>query len=464
MVRRSRKLVVMVVVLTLVLSLWAPVTLADGNGKNMPPGQLKKMANGVFLKDISGHWAEEYISRMNCKKVIAGYDDRTFKPEKPVTRLEALVLALRIAGLEDQTKGLTNLPSSFKHNKQVGAWAVGYIVLGIQKGILTADDIWNFRANQPAKRYEVAVFVIRALGLTKEAEAKAGASLSFKDADSIPGWARGYVALAVEKQLLSGNPDGMFQPMKPMKRAEIAVILAKVDGIEDNELDERQVEGTIKAVTTGTTPSITVTKESNTEVVVSLEPNGLIFREHHRVGLDKLVVGDEVEILLNEAGKGILVEASKSSAQEPTKTEYEGVIKALSGSVITLTTEDNKEVAFAVYADTTIKLDDKSAGFTDLEVGQKVEAEVIDGKLVKIEATTPEQDSEVEGQIVALTAGPPSVVALVTNQVVTSYTLLTNARIVIDDQIKAFTDLKIGDAAELTLQDGKVLLVEVDRD
>jgi len=167
---------------------------------------------------------------------------------------------------------------------------------------------------------------------------------------------------------------------------------------------------------------------------------------------------------LNEAGKGILVEASKSSAQEPTKTEYEGVIKALSGSVITLTTEDNKEVAFAVYADTTIKLDDKSAGFTDLEVGQKVEAEVIDGKLVKIEATTPEQDSEVEGQIVALTAGPPSVVALVTNQVVTSYTLLTNARIVIDDQIKAFTDLKIGDAAELTLQDGKVLLVEVDRD
>lgn len=45
-------------------------------------------------------WAEEYIGKMQSKEVIKGYGDGTFRPNAPVSRLEAIVMAVRLMELE----------------------------------------------------------------------------------------------------------------------------------------------------------------------------------------------------------------------------------------------------------------------------------------------------------------------------------------------------------------------------
>lgn len=465
MVKWGKKFVIGFLVLALVMTVCTPAAFA-GKDKKVPPGQMKKVVAAYkhYLRDISGHWAEKYISHLNCKKLFVGYEDQTFKPEKPITHMEALALALRIAGMESESKKRTILPRGFKYGHEVGIWAIGYLALGIEKGILDEDNLWSFRPNQPAKRYEVAVYVIRALGLTEEAEAMADADLDFRDAKQIPKWARGYVALAVEKGLLSGNPNGMFQPLKPMKRAEMAVLLAKVDALEENDLDQGEVTGTIKAVAIDDVSAITVTRNNKTEITIDLVPNVLVFRDNKRAELDDLEPGDRVTIILNDEGDGILVEATEPEDDDEQATvEYEGVIKSINGTVITLLADDNDEVDLTVYANTVIKVDGVTAVLADLKAGQEAEIIVINGKVVRIEATTPEEDSEVEGEIAGLVAGPPQTITLKAGETTTTYTLLSSARIIIDDQLAAFADLRVGDEAVLSLRDGKVRLIEVER-
>jgi len=46
-------------------------------------------------------WASEAIESMASEKIILGYEDGTFRPEKTVSKLESLVLAARVLGVND---------------------------------------------------------------------------------------------------------------------------------------------------------------------------------------------------------------------------------------------------------------------------------------------------------------------------------------------------------------------------
>ena len=45
-------------------------------------------AEEMKFNDIEGHWAEESIQRIMNKRIISGYPDGSFKPDKSVTRAE----------------------------------------------------------------------------------------------------------------------------------------------------------------------------------------------------------------------------------------------------------------------------------------------------------------------------------------------------------------------------------------
>jgi len=67
-------------------------------------------------------------------------------------------------------------------------------------------------------------------------------ALTFADADQIT-WSAGFVAMAVEKGIIVGNPDNTFAPVDNVTRAEmftmIAKCLAKV--AEENAIEEEVV-------------------------------------------------------------------------------------------------------------------------------------------------------------------------------------------------------------------------------
>jgi len=49
----------------------------------------------AMLKDIKGHWAENYIKAGKVLGIAWGYPDGRFQPEKSATRAEALVFTMR---------------------------------------------------------------------------------------------------------------------------------------------------------------------------------------------------------------------------------------------------------------------------------------------------------------------------------------------------------------------------------
>jgi serine protease AprX len=78
-----------------------------------------------------------------------------------------------------------------------------------------------FRPDDVADRLTTAVVLVRAAGLRGEAEARAGALLTVADAGAIPSGLRGYVAVALERGLLTAE-GGAFRPQGMLTRLELA--------------------------------------------------------------------------------------------------------------------------------------------------------------------------------------------------------------------------------------------------
>ena len=79
----------------------------------------------------------------------------------------------------------------------------------------------KFRPDDFATRLEAAVALVRAAGLQAQAEATTSLPPSVKDAQTIPTALRGYVAVALEKGLLTAE-DGQFQAQSAITRAQLA--------------------------------------------------------------------------------------------------------------------------------------------------------------------------------------------------------------------------------------------------
>ncbi|MGB9809425.1 MAG: S-layer homology domain-containing protein, partial [Caldanaerobacter sp.] len=140
-----------ILVFTMVVSLIFPVF---GFAKVQP---------SFSFDDIKEYqWAIKAVEKMHAKGVIKGVGDKKFAPSKPVTHLEALALILRTLGYEGKT---ATLPKEYKGN--IPSWGKDFIGLAYEKGLLTTEDLKTFNPNKDAKRYEIAKYLIRALGLEK---------------------------------------------------------------------------------------------------------------------------------------------------------------------------------------------------------------------------------------------------------------------------------------------------------
>ncbi|WP_414705240.1 S-layer homology domain-containing protein [Pseudobacteroides sp.] len=102
-------------------------------------------------------------------------------------------------------------------------WAKEYINDLISKGIISGYADGTIKPDQNISRAELAVVIIKALGLKPSADAK----LDFTDAKSIPSWALSYIALAKEKGIIQGNADKTFLPNKECSRQEALTMIMR---------------------------------------------------------------------------------------------------------------------------------------------------------------------------------------------------------------------------------------------
>ncbi|MEL4105718.1 S-layer homology domain-containing protein [Oscillospiraceae bacterium WX1] len=105
---------------------------------------------GGFSDVKQTDWFYPYVSGLTEQKVVSGYPDGTFQPNRTVSSGEALKLILRAAGFDEQPG-------------DASSWASGYLQLALSKGIVDSGEISDL--NAPITRLEVAKITARALGL-----------------------------------------------------------------------------------------------------------------------------------------------------------------------------------------------------------------------------------------------------------------------------------------------------------
>lgn len=228
--------------------------------------RTKELENGrvqleLEFDDIQeAEWAAGYITKMQSKQVLRGFEDGTFRPNQPVTRVEAIVTAVRLMGLESEAKSKSmDTQLHFKDADQLDKrypWAKGYVIVALERGLFDATED-KIIPDKPASRVWVSSLLVKSLSLQEEALRQMTKIPEFNDAKAIPAGAVGYVNVAVSQGIVSGYPDGTFKPNKNVTRAEMAALLDRTnDGLLQNQ-GAMSISGVVKEIqfSTGVTDS-----------------------------------------------------------------------------------------------------------------------------------------------------------------------------------------------------------------
>jgi len=180
--------------------------------------------------------------------------------------------------------------------------------IGFQRGLIAAYGDNTFRPKQTITRADLAVFMVRALGLESEAFRKANDSLQVADARDIPAEVRGSVVLAIERKIVPPLGDNTFRPTRMANRGEAIFALNVL-----MEVMERYdfVTATLRE-TRGGPPPVVVVEGADRQIrshrvaVVSA-----IYRNDAPVLLLQLRPGDQLKMLRpTDAGEVMYIEAT----------------------------------------------------------------------------------------------------------------------------------------------------------
>ena len=127
-------------------------------------------------------------------------------------------------------------------------WAEDYVRNLASRNIIFGDDDSMFRPDAGITRQEIAVMLVRGLGLEEEAAKYAQNDNGFNDNHNIADWAMGAVNLLVDMGIYTGYDDGEFKPEKIILRQELIAVLMRYadntkNGLVNDYVDSHEIHG-----------------------------------------------------------------------------------------------------------------------------------------------------------------------------------------------------------------------------
>lgn len=297
------------------------VSLATGGGAAVLSSPIEVNAESLasaaspFTDVNAGHWAEKHIAKLYLQGVIDGYKNAadgtsTFKPEKSVSQQEAVLMALRFAGLVDQADDDAIIV--FDEKFVVSEFFKAYIELAFTEGLLdreeeyalAAADAENGWGTKPASREWVTKLIIRAIGQKSAADQLQNAESHFADAADIDTRYKGYVNAAVQLGLVKGMTETTFAPDKAVTRASLATLLSRAQSSFPMEY-----EGQVSGVVSNLTDSSLTLYSDEQETTYTLDAGTLYFHYNSEkpVTKDQLLEFGDATVIAKD-GKTLYVE------------------------------------------------------------------------------------------------------------------------------------------------------------
>ena len=180
-------------------------------------GTVTAYADSPFSDLKSSNWAYESVNAMKTKGIIQGFPDGSFKPDKEVTYGEFIKMIV-------SSMGYANL-----HASEAGKhWAYPYYKKAVDLKLFMGSELDSdkYQMDREIPREMMAYMVANALG-DIDIESKY-ATYKEKITDVEDGNEFMYPIVKVYcTGILTGYPDGTFQPKESLTRAETAVSLGR---------------------------------------------------------------------------------------------------------------------------------------------------------------------------------------------------------------------------------------------
>ncbi len=174
--------------------------------------------NSEIFSDLENAlWAKEAIEYLSANKIINGYGNGIFAPNKNITREELAKIIVISKNLP-----LSNNKSIFTDSES-GKWYDPYLSTAYENDIIKGYPDGSFGVGKNITRQDLAVMVYRAF--YGEKENSEYESILYNDSDSIADYAKEAVSFLSGEKILNGRGDNLFMPNDNATRAEAAKVV-----------------------------------------------------------------------------------------------------------------------------------------------------------------------------------------------------------------------------------------------
>lgn len=351
------------------------------------------------FKDVSEEgsfgWAYEYVEDMAAKGLISGYEDGTFKPEKPVSRLEAFALFARLMGSNNEINEEVLEAATEKYKDVLKGYELSYaegdVAFMMSRGVLAEDELDTYfegnKKSEAMPRHEAAVLITKAMLAEEVATSEVLIDLEYTDTKDIPNSAKQYVYYVSEKGIINGMGDGTFAPNAGVRRSEVAVMMSKTIScvnyhfeaatLEDFDTDRNNV------------------KITDYEEEIGYNENTKFLESCEAATEDDMEKGQRVVMTYSEDDTGVhlaFVDILVSEVDSSVLGIFRNYKSA--GGELMITIEDpdtNKTAQYECRTSASVILNDESVNINALRSGDYVKLNISGGKVIEIIAMEKKQ-------------------------------------------------------------------------
>ena len=435
-----------------------------------PSGAQKAEAATPFPDVRVGHWAEKHINRLYLQGLITGYGDGTYQPARPVSREEAVLIALRFLGKAEDVQDIeVNFPSDFQVNgyfqKYVNEAFIAGLLSSTEEFALARSEPGRHWGSSPATREWLARLLIRTIGLEAEAKAASGVTGFADHADIDPQYA-GYVQVAAEKGLIRGVTPTEFRPKAVVDRATIATLFSRAQAIFPVAFSG-QTAGIIMEIAPD---RLTVLHADGTSTEYELAPDTLYYLADTETAASysDLVRYGSVTVISRDGRKADFVELTDD---EPRLTIVEGTILAIdetarrisllvSGAAQEFAYDPQRPPQITDLEDQTLQI---GALKKDMPVRASVETLRTPGTVISIQVLQSTVNKTDKGTIVSVNTADRSVTVRLADGKQESRKLREGATIRMNRLLLELEELQAGDEITYRVADGLIEEIQVDR-
>ncbi|MBZ4688292.1 MAG: S-layer protein [Clostridiales bacterium] len=311
--------------------------------------------------------------------IIAGSDLRD-KPREPALRYEVAVLALRAMGLSQEAERLTGSDLTYTDTNEIPQWALGYVALASEKGIMGGNGDGTFAPMKEVSREEVAVILSRVddrLNLKRNNVLKgevygmsaASNAVLIKDATgnviTCPVADNAYIYRSgkLDSYLNLASGDKLEIVKNNAGKAEYIEVVSD----EEFTYDTFKVEGEIEDIIFGNPSIITIQTEDGNQNVYTIEGVIPVTVNGQSSSLNSLASGQKITAWVD--------------GEQVTEISAENLQRIINGTIVevdadseSLIVEDTEgsEITVQTDEDTVIELEGDEVEISELIAGQEV--------------------------------------------------------------------------------------------